>query len=128
MSTLGQHRPGSGIEARADSAGLGPELMPRAVPAKNLQQKSGVAKKPVKLAIEPDRVEKRAAAFLKLGRQLNSVRTPKAAAVIILAIADELFPWDSCILDLLAPDQSHLSTVICIDTVDGQRTEFPPET
>jgi len=31
--------------------------------------------------------------FLKLGRQLNRVRTPKDAGALILAIADELFAW-----------------------------------
>jgi PAS domain S-box-containing protein len=81
----------------------------------------------VRVAIEPDRMEKRAEAFLKLGRQLNAVRTPKEAASIILAVADELFSWDACIFDMLTGDRSKAKTVMCIDTVNGQRTEFPPE-
>ena len=75
----------------------------------------------------PDRSEKRGLAFLKLGRQLNAVRTPKDAAAIILAIADELFPWDSCIFDLVSPDQSKVKTIICVDTINGSRIEFAPE-
>jgi len=72
-------------------------------------------------------MEKRAEAFLKLGRQLNAVRTPREAAAIILSVADELFSWDACIFDLVSADQSKVKTIVCFDTVDGRRTEFPPE-
>lgn len=80
------------------------------------------------VAVEPHRMEKRAEAFIKLGRQLNAVRTPREAASIILAVADELFSWDACIFDLLSPDQSKLKTVVCFDTIDGRRVEFPADT
>jgi signal transduction histidine kinase len=100
--------------------------MQRLVAEKPNRKKSRPQKK-VSVPIEPDRVEKRAAAFLKLGRQLNAVRTPKEAGAIILSVADELFPWDSCIFDLVSVEQGRMETVICVDTINGRRFEFPSE-
>ncbi len=73
---------------------------------------------------EQNHVEKRASAFSNLGRQLSAARTPKEAAGIMLEAADALFQWDACLFDLLTADQKTVNTVICIDTIDGRRTEI----
>lgn len=75
---------------------------------------------------ERSQAEKRARAFSNLGRQLGAVRTPKEAADIMLEAADALFQWDACLFDLLAADQKTVITVICIDTINGRRTEIAP--
>lgn len=69
-------------------------------------------------------IEKRASAFSNLGRQLSAARTPKEAAAIMLEAADALFQWDACLFDLLTADQKTVNTVICIDTINGRRTEI----
>ena len=97
------------------------------MPGHEKSAQSRTKKGKIKVNIETDRIEKRAEAFLKLGRQLNRVRTPREAAAIILATADELFPWDACIFDLVSPDHSKVQTVVCMDTVNGKRAEFPPQ-
>jgi signal transduction histidine kinase len=73
---------------------------------------------------ERDHVEKRAIAFSNLGKQLSAARTPKEAAAIMLEAADALFQWDACLFDLLAADQKTVHSVICIDTINGQRKEI----
>jgi len=123
MSTVAQYSPILRAKVGVD-AGPEPPLMHSVVASKNIQKKPRPRKQSVRVAVEPDRAEKRAAAFLKLGRQLNRVRTPKDAGTLILAIADELFAWDSCIFDLVSADQAKVKTVICMDTVDGHRKEF----
>jgi signal transduction histidine kinase len=76
---------------------------------------------------ERDHVEKRANAFLNLGRQLSAARTPKEAAAIMLEAADALFQWDACLFDLVTADQKAVHSVICIDTINGERREISPE-
>jgi len=73
---------------------------------------------------ERNHLEKRAIAFSNLGRQLSAARAPKQAAAIMLEAADALFQWDASLFDLLAADQKTVITVICIDTIDGQRKEI----
>ena len=75
---------------------------------------------------ERNHVEKRAIAFSNLGKQLSAVRTQKEAAAIMLEAADALFQWDACLFDLLAADQKTIHTVICIDTINGQRKAIAP--
>ena len=72
------------------------------------------------------RAEQRAAIFSKLGERLSAVRTPKEAAQIILEAADALWQWDACVLDLCSTDRASVSTVLCLDTIQGQRTEIAP--
>ena len=67
-------------------------------------------------------------AFSKLGRRLSAVRTPKAAAQIILDTADTLCGWDACVLDLCPADAAAVTTILCVDTLDGQRSDIPPDT
>lgn len=73
---------------------------------------------------EQNQTEKRASAFSNLGRQLSVARTPREAAAIMLETAHALFQWDACLFDLLAADQKTVNTIICIDTIDGRRTEI----
>ena len=73
---------------------------------------------------EQNHAEKRASAFLNLGRHLSAARTPRKAAAIMLEAADALFQWDACLFDLLGADQKTVNTVICIDTINGRRTEI----
>jgi PAS domain S-box-containing protein len=72
---------------------------------------------------ERKRAEKRAAVFSNLGQRLSAVRTPKEVAQTILDAADSLWQWDACVLDLCSIDQALVNPVICIDTIDGRRTE-----
>jgi PAS domain S-box-containing protein len=73
------------------------------------------------------RVEQRAAVFSNLGRRLSAARAPKEAAQIILDAADALWHWDASVLDLCSGDLAVGSTILCVDTVNGQRTEIPAD-
>ena len=73
------------------------------------------------------RADQRLAAFSNLGRRLSTVRTAKEAAQIIVDTADTLCGWDACVLDLCAPGPGAVTTVLCLDTINGQRTEIPPD-
>lgn len=72
---------------------------------------------------EQTEAQRRTAAFSALGRNLHSAQTPKEAAQIILAAADELIGWDACTLDLYDETAGTVEDVINIDTLDGQRRE-----
>jgi hypothetical protein len=63
------------------------------------------------------RPEQRAAVFSNLGQRLSAVRTPKAAAQIILDAADSLWPWDACLLNVCSPNTADWERVLCIDTI-----------
>lgn len=69
----------------------------------------------------------RVAGFLNLGRHLSGARTPKEAARMILDMADTLCGWDACVLDLCSADPAFVTPVLCIDTIDGRRTEIVPD-
>jgi PAS domain S-box-containing protein len=73
------------------------------------------------------RAGNRLAAFSNLGRRLSTVSTHEEAARIIMDIADTLCGWDACLLALCSPDRSAARIVLCIDTVNGQRTELVPD-
>lgn len=72
--------------------------------------------------------EQRAAIFSNLGRRLSAVRTPKEAAQIILEGADALWQWDAAVLGLCSNDSARMDPIICIDLVNGRRTDIPVET
>ncbi len=130
MSTVAHYRPDSATKGRAEESVANPAIRAAircSVPGKSAKKEARSRKPPVHVVVEPDNMEKRATAFLKLGRQLNTIRAPKEAAAIILAVADELFSWDACIFDLIAADESKAETVVCFDTINGKRTEFPPQ-
>lgn len=69
--------------------------------------------------------EQRYRALSELGRRLSAASKPKDAARIIVEIADTLFGWDACVLDLSLVGHSVIETVFCVDTINGQRTEVP---
>ncbi len=71
------------------------------------------------------RAEARAQIFSELGRRLSAVRTPKEAGQSILDAADRLFGWDACLFDLCSPDLKTVTTVISVDTIQGERVELP---
>src|SRR5947207_5216580 len=126
MSTVAHDRVRSAVQTRGEQ-GIAPPPLGAQKAIADKAAKNRVKQNKIKVMIETDRVEKRAEAFLKLGRQLNRVRTPREAAAIILAIADELFPWDACIFDLVSSHSSQVQTVVCVDTVKGKRKEFTRE-
>ena len=64
-----------------------------------------------------------AAVFCSMGQRLNEARTPKEAAQIILEAADALWQWDACALELCSADLASANPLVCIDTVEGRRTE-----
>ncbi|MDB6016966.1 MAG: Multi-sensor signal transduction histidine kinase [Pedosphaera sp.] len=70
---------------------------------------------------ERKRAQTCVAALSKLGQNLSSASTPEAAAYIIGNIADDLFGWDAFTLDLYASEEDLLSTVLRVDTIDGER-------
>lgn len=70
--------------------------------------------------------EARAAAFQALGQRLNTVATPREAAEIVLAAADQLVGWDSCWLDLCDFDTRQSRSVLLMDVIDGVRQEVMP--
>jgi diguanylate cyclase (GGDEF)-like protein len=61
-----------------------------------------------------------------LGQQLSEVTTPKEVATTILKIADEFIGWDACSLEVYREKGTRGESIITIDTVDGQKKEFPP--
>lgn len=74
---------------------------------------------------ERKRTEVLVAALSSLGQRLNSATTLQAAARIIVEVADELFGWDACLIDLLQPGTRTLLPVFAADLIQGCRTEVP---
>ncbi|MEW6306561.1 MAG: response regulator [Verrucomicrobiota bacterium] len=71
------------------------------------------------------RAELRTAAFSSLGQKLSSARTVREAAEIIVDVADQLFGWDACALDLLSPEGDRVQRVLNKDLIDGRRVDCP---
>jgi two-component system, cell cycle sensor histidine kinase and response regulator CckA len=76
---------------------------------------------------ERRRAEARISAFSKLGQQLSASKTARAAAEIIVEIADQLLGWDACLLDLYSAADDTLTQVLYQDEVDGKRTVCSPD-
>ena len=72
------------------------------------------------------RAETHRLAFARLANQLSSAQTAIEAGEIIIAVADQLFGWDACTLDLYAANQDRIFHVLNRDTVHGRRRSFPP--
>jgi len=70
------------------------------------------------------RLEQRSRLFSTLGRRLGEAATIRRAAEIVLEVADELVGWDSCSVDLYAPELDTISCVLAMDIIDGRRTEI----
>jgi len=73
-----------------------------------------------------NRTKIRLEAVWGLGVQLSQAQGARDAALIITEVADRLFGWDACKLDLYSPDTNQIYQVLTKDTIDGQRQEFPP--
>jgi PAS domain S-box-containing protein len=62
----------------------------------------------------------------ELGYELSGAADLKEAARIILDTADALLGWEACALDLYSEKEDKLTSILVIDTLNGERTEFPP--
>ncbi len=71
--------------------------------------------------------EARSAAFATLARRLSGARVPLDATRIIVDAADELFGWDSCTFDLYDPREDLIHAILRIDTIEGLRSDSPPD-
>jgi two-component system cell cycle sensor histidine kinase/response regulator CckA len=74
---------------------------------------------------ERKRVEVQNAALSILGQRLSSASTAEAAARIIVEIADTLFGWDACSLDLYFPETGIILPVLTMDLLNGKRVDVP---
>ena len=74
---------------------------------------------------ERKRVEIQNAALSILGQRLSSASTAQAAARIIVEIADTLFGWDACSLDLFFPETQTVLPVLTMDLLNGKRVDVP---
>jgi PAS domain S-box-containing protein len=72
------------------------------------------------------RAEETREAFMSLGGQLSTARSPVEAARAIYAAADQLWKWDAGVLTLRLPDSDQVSTVLGWDLTDGERGEIAP--
>jgi len=75
---------------------------------------------------ERKQAQVRLSAFSALGQRLSAVPTARAAAEIIVDVADQLLGWDACLLDLYSPAENILCQVLYADIIDGRRTECSP--
>ncbi len=75
---------------------------------------------------ERQRADQRNAAFAKLVRSLAAVENQKEAGRIIVDVADQLFGWDACNIDLYFPGEKPTQGIVLIDTIDGKRVPVPP--
>lgn len=65
-------------------------------------------------------------AFGDLALRLAGATNAKEAALAILHLADEMFGWDACHLNLYHEGKYETWPVLQIDTLDGVKMEFPP--
>jgi PAS domain S-box-containing protein len=70
-----------------------------------------------------NRAERRDAAISKLAKSLGSATTAEQAALIIGDIADELFGWDACAVNLYPGGVVY--PILNMDLIDGKRVSTP---
>ena len=75
---------------------------------------------------ERKRSELRTAALANLGQRLSAAKSAKEAGAIIMDVADNLFGWDCCLFHLYSAHENRLSNVLCMDLINGRRTECKP--
>ncbi|HLH55627.1 MAG TPA: response regulator [Verrucomicrobiae bacterium] len=75
---------------------------------------------------ERKRAEARIEALSKLGQKLSATTTAKAAAEIIVDVADQLLGWDACFLDLYSRVDDILTHVLYADIIEGKRKACMP--
>jgi len=71
------------------------------------------------------RAEELNVAFHLLGEQLNEATSPEEAARVVLGVADGLFGWDACWLELFNPDGQTSRLVVLMDILEGERQDVP---
>jgi signal transduction histidine kinase/DNA-binding response OmpR family regulator len=71
--------------------------------------------------------ELRLAAFAALGNRLGAARDPRAAAAVVVELADQLIGWDACVCELYSPAEDRLSHVLGMDIINGRKTECDPQ-
>jgi PAS domain S-box-containing protein len=76
---------------------------------------------------ERHQAEARRAAFSRLGKQLSEADSARAAALIILEVADQLLGWDCCHVRLVAEAGERIFPILAYDLVANQRVEVPAE-
>src|ERR1051325_8220298 len=75
---------------------------------------------------ERKRAEQRISAFSGLGSKLSSAKDKKGAAETIAEVADNLFRWDACSLDLYSQEEGGVQNVLNRDTVAGRKLDRVP--
>ncbi|GAB4321799.1 MAG: hypothetical protein Kow0059_16630 [Candidatus Sumerlaeia bacterium] len=60
----------------------------------------------------------------RLGEGLSAASTPHDVAVMISRAASELFPWDACAVSSFNAATGKVTSLLTIDTIDGERREF----
>jgi PAS domain S-box-containing protein len=75
---------------------------------------------------ERKRAEARVSAFSTLSHRLSAAQTAKAAARIVVEVADELIGWDACMCDWYSAAEDLMWTLMNMDLIDGRRTECIP--
>lgn len=76
---------------------------------------------------ERRRGEARRATFSQLGKKLSEADDAKAAAQIIVDVADQLLGWDCCHVRLVSPSRDRVMPILAYDLIEGQRTEISVE-
>ena len=71
--------------------------------------------------------EERMRVFSHLGRQLSTAIRPEEAAQVIISIADDLFGWDACTLDLYKAETNTIHPIVNVDTIEGKKTHISPK-
>jgi PAS domain S-box-containing protein len=77
---------------------------------------------------EQKRAERQSTAFALLGYRLSASNSSEQAANIILAIASDLFGWDSGYVHLYSRNENNILPILTIDTVGGKRVAVPSAT
>ena len=57
----------------------------------------------------------------RLGLRLSSATSAEQAARIIVEVANELFGWDNCTLNLYSSEEDKIQPILSIDTVQGEK-------
>ncbi len=76
---------------------------------------------------ERKQFEVRMFAFADLGKKLGAAKTAKDVGETIIALADQLFGWDCCSLNLYSPEKNRIKSILSWDLIDGQRVEIPSD-
>lgn len=64
------------------------------------------------------------AALSELGQKLIPATTQEEVARLVVATADKLMGWDSCLIETYIPEHGYFVPVLRIDIVNGERAEL----